>query len=187
MFRRVLIANRGEIACRIIRTCKKLGIQTIAVYSDADRHAPHVRSADFRFRLGEAPAAQSYLNIPMILEAARVHGADALHPGYGFLSENAAFARACEASGIRFVGPRPERPHFVIELTEILPAYPKRLLVRPGITGWAQVKYGYGSTVAESKRKVEFDLFYVKHLSLWLDCVNWRFFLRGPLPAHGGC
>ena len=92
MFRSLLIANRGEIACRIIRTARRLGIQTIAVYSDADADALHVRSADIAFPLGPAPAEESYLNAERILSAARRSGAEAIHPGYGFLSENADFA-----------------------------------------------------------------------------------------------
>ena len=108
IFRRVLIANRGEIACRIQRTLRRLGIESVAVYSEADRHAMHVRDADYSFCLGPPPAAQSYLRADRIVEAARKFDAEAIHPGYGFLSENAAFARVCEAEGIRFVGPRPE-------------------------------------------------------------------------------
>ncbi|GGP19056.1 urea carboxylase [Silvimonas iriomotensis] len=107
MFSKVLIANRGEIACRIIRTLKKLGIASVAVYSEADRHAQHVQMADEAICIGPAPAAQSYLLADTILAAARQSGAQAIHPGYGFLSENAAFAEACAASGIAFIGPKP--------------------------------------------------------------------------------
>jgi urea carboxylase len=106
-FRKVLIANRGEIACRVIRTLKRLGIASVAVYSEADRHAMHVMLADEAVCIGPALAAQSYLNSAAILEAARACGADAVHPGYGFLSENAAFAQACDDAGIRFIGPTP--------------------------------------------------------------------------------
>ncbi len=105
MFETILIANRGEIACRIIKTCRKLGIRTVAVYSDADADALHVAMADEAVRLGPPPAAQSYLNIEAIVEACRKTGAQAVHPGYGFLSERAAFARALEAAGITFIGP----------------------------------------------------------------------------------
>jgi 3-methylcrotonyl-CoA carboxylase alpha subunit len=105
MLRRLLIANRGEIACRIIRTCRRLGVHAIAVHSEADRGALHVRSADESVCIGPAPAQVSYLNAGAIIEAAESTRADAIHPGYGFLSENAAFAEACEAAGIRFVGP----------------------------------------------------------------------------------
>ena len=108
MLRRVLIANRGEIAVRIMRTCRAMGIQTVAVHSDADAHAPHVLAADEAVAIGPAAAAESYLRIPGIIEAARRTQADAIHPGYGFLSENASFAAACEAAGITFVGPSAE-------------------------------------------------------------------------------
>ena len=105
MFTKVLIANRGEIACRIIRTLRRLGVKSVAVYSDADAHARHVREADEAVRLGPAPAAQSYLLADKILAAAQATGAQGIHPGYGFLSENADFAEVCEASGIAFIGP----------------------------------------------------------------------------------
>ncbi len=107
MFRKVLIANRGAIACRIIRTLRRMGISPVAVYSEADRRSQHVEQADESVLIGPAPAAQSYLSIPALLAAARQTGAEAIHPGYGFLSENAAFAEACEQSGIAFIGPSP--------------------------------------------------------------------------------
>jgi acetyl-CoA carboxylase biotin carboxylase subunit len=108
MIRRLLIANRGEIALRIIRACREAGIETVATYSDADAGAPHVRAADFARRIGPAPAIESYLNIGAVIDAARAAGADAVHPGYGFLSERAAFADACVKAGLVFVGPPAE-------------------------------------------------------------------------------
>ena len=105
MLKRVLIANRGEIACRIIRTARRMGIATVAVYSDADRHALHVSQADAAVHIGPSPALDSYLRIDKVLAAARETGADAIHPGYGFLAENADFADACAKAGIKFIGP----------------------------------------------------------------------------------
>lgn len=107
MFNKILIANRGEIACRVIRTARKLGYQTVAVFSDADRDAPHVTLADEAVHIGAPPAAESYLKVEAILNAARKTGADAIHPGYGFLSENAVFAQACVDAGVTFIGPPP--------------------------------------------------------------------------------
>jgi acetyl-CoA carboxylase biotin carboxylase subunit len=107
-FKKILIANRGEIAVRVITACKELGIQTVAVYSEADRYSSHVRFADQAICIGPAKSARSYLDIPSIMSAAEITNVDAVHPGYGFLSENASFAEVCEASGLKFIGPKPE-------------------------------------------------------------------------------
>ena len=107
-FNKILVANRGEIALRVICACKELGIGTVAVYSEADRYSLHVRFADQAICIGPAKSSRSYLDIPSIISAAEIANVDAIHPGYGFLSENAGFAEVCEASGIKFIGPRPE-------------------------------------------------------------------------------
>jgi acetyl-CoA carboxylase biotin carboxylase subunit len=109
MFKKVLIANRGEIALRVIRACRELGVQTVAVYSEADRESLHVRFADDDVCIGPPAGRESYLNIPRLIAAAEITGADAIHPGYGFLAENAEFAETCAASNITFIGPTPEQ------------------------------------------------------------------------------
>src|ERR671912_423083 len=103
--KRVLIANRGEIAVRIIRACREARLESVAVYSDVDARAMHVKTADRAVRIGPPAPAESYLSIPALLDAARATGSDAIHPGYGFLSERAEFARACEDAGLVFIGP----------------------------------------------------------------------------------
>ena len=108
MFPKILIANRGEIAVRVIRSCKEMGISTVAVFSEADRNALHVSLADESVCIGPAPASGSYLNMPAVLSAAIVTGAQAIHPGYGLLSENARFAELCESCNIKFIGPTAE-------------------------------------------------------------------------------
>ena len=109
MFKKILIANRGEIALRVIRACKELGVQTVAVYSEADRESLHVRFADDDVCIGPPPSRDSYLKIPRLIAAAEITGADAIHPGYGFLAENAEFAETCAASNIAFIGPTADR------------------------------------------------------------------------------
>src|SRR5579871_2810609 len=105
MFQRILVCNRGEIALRVIRACRDLGIEVVAVFSEADRDAPYLKLADHAICIGPAVAAESYLNIPRIISAAKVADVDAIHPGFGFLSENAHFAHVCRACNIEFIGP----------------------------------------------------------------------------------
>jgi urea carboxylase len=124
VFSKVLIANRGAIACRVIRTLRRMGIASVAVYSDADRHSLHVSQADESIHIGPSPAAQSYLDADKILAAAKATGAQAIHPGYGFLSENAAFVEACEAAGIAFIGPR------AAQMRQLGPKHSARALAR---------------------------------------------------------
>jgi len=128
MFNKVLIANRGEIACRVARTCRRLGIATVAVFSDADADALHVALCDEAWHLGPSPARDSYLRTEAILEAAHRTGAEAIHPGYGFLSENAAFARACAEAGVVFIGPSPEAMEAMGSKSES-----KRLMAQAGV------------------------------------------------------
>src|SRR5438309_11295657 len=112
MFKKILVANRGEIALRVICACKELGIRSVAIYSEADRNSLHVRFADEAICIGPPRLAESYLNIPAIISAAEIANVDAIHPGYGLLSENANFAEVCETSGISFIGPA----HHIIRL-----------------------------------------------------------------------
>src|SRR3954454_4992533 len=105
VFTKVLVANRGEIAIRVMRTLEEMGIQSVAVYSEADRDAPHTRRADESYLIGPGPPNQSYLVVDKLVETAKKAGAEAVHPGYGFLAENSAFAKACEDAGIKFIGP----------------------------------------------------------------------------------
>ena len=128
MLQKVLIANRGEIACRVMRTAESLGIATVAVYSDADADARHVHFADEAVRLGPAQSLESYLQIDKIIAAARETGADCIHPGYGFLSENADFAAACAAANITFIGPSPQTMRDVGSKAEA-----KRIAMRAGV------------------------------------------------------
>ena len=129
MFEKILIANRGEIACRVIRTCRRLGIKTVAVYSEADVDAPHVRMAEEAVAIGPPPAVESYLRIDRIVDAARRTGAQAVHPGYGFLSENPVFAEALEAEGIVFIGPPASAIRLMGDKLEA-----KRLAAAAGVT-----------------------------------------------------
>ena len=166
MFEKVLIANRGEIALRVNRACKEMGIATVAIHSTADADSMHVRLADESVCVGPPPASQSYLNIPAIISACEITGADAIHPGYGFLSESPALSAACDEARIVFIGPRPERPYFVDMLKDKIRYYELRHYVKPGITGWAQVMYPYGASVEDAYHKLEYDLYYAKNISL---------------------
>lgn len=126
MFKKILIANRGEIAVRVIRACRELGIPTVAVHSDADRESLHVKLADESVCIGPASASESYLNVPAIISAAEITGADAIHPGYGFLAENIHFAEVCESCGIKFIGPKPASIKMMgdkIEARELVASY----------------------------------------------------------------
>src|SRR5579871_2153376 len=113
MFKKILVANRGEIAVRVIRACREMGIGTVAVYSDVDFGALHVRMADEAYPIGPAPSRESYLVIEKILDVARRAKADAIHPGYGFLAENATFSKACDDAGVIFIGPSPASIHLM--------------------------------------------------------------------------
>src|SRR5436190_20428560 len=130
MFDKILIANRGEIALRVLRACKELGIATVAVHSTADADAMHVRLADESVCIGPPPARDSYLNIPALLAACEITGADAVHPGYGFLSENARFAEILQEHNIQFIGPKPEHIRLMGDKIEA-----KRTAQRLGIPG----------------------------------------------------
>ena len=144
MYRSLLVANRGEIALRIFRTARRMGLQCIAVYSEADRGARHMREADAAFCIGGAAPRESYLNIGAIIAAAHASGAEAIHPGYGFLAENAAFARAVEAAGLVFIGPAPEQ----IDAMEVSATDPFKFLVVTRVTATTMVKVSGGGTAA---------------------------------------
>ena len=132
MFSKILIANRGEIALRIIRACRELGIRTVAVHSTADANGLHVRFADEAVCIGPPPSRESYLNIPAILSAAEITRADAIHPGYGFLSENAEFARLCAKCKVTFIGPTPEAMKLMNEIEADEPGKVTEILVENG-------------------------------------------------------
>ena len=153
MFRKVLVANRGEIALRVLNACRELGIRTVAVYSEADRNSLHVRFADEAICIGPPRLAESYLNVPAVISAAEIANVDAIHPGYGLLSENAAFAEVCRASNIKFIGPPPEVTRLMGEKEKARQAMKKaRVPILPGsdgviataeqALGWAR-KVGY--------------------------------------------
>src|SRR5579875_218935 len=139
MFRKVLIANRGEIALRVINACKEMGIRTVAIYSEADRNSLHVRFADEAICIGPPRSAESYLNVPAVISAAEIADVDAIHPGYGLLSENANFAEVCRASNIKFIGPPPEVTRLMGEKEKARQAMKKaRVPILPGSDGVIQ-------------------------------------------------
>src|SRR5271157_2555966 len=136
MFRKVLIANRGEIALRVLNACRELGIRTVAVYSEADRNSLHVRFADEAICIGPPRLADSYLNVPAVISAAEIADVDAIHPGYGLLSENANFAEVCRASNIKFIGPPPEVTRLMGEKEKARQAMKKaKVPILPGSDG----------------------------------------------------
>src|ERR1039458_3935012 len=136
MLRKVLIANRGEIALRVINACRELGIRTVAIYSEADRNSLHVRFADEAICIGPPRLAESYLNVPAVISAAEIANVDAIHPGYGLLSENANFAEVCRASNIKFIGPPPEVTRLMGEKEKARQAMKKaKVPILPGSDG----------------------------------------------------
>ena len=136
MFRKVLVANRGEIAMRVLNACREMGIRTVAVYSEADRNALHVRFADEAICIGPPRAADSYLNVPAVISAAEIADVEAIHPGYGLLSENANFAEVCRASNIKFIGPPPEVTRLMGEKEKARQAMKKaKVPILPGSDG----------------------------------------------------
>jgi acetyl-CoA carboxylase biotin carboxylase subunit len=136
MFRKVLVANRGEIALRVLNACREMGIRTVAVYSEADRDSLHVRFADEAICIGPPRATDSYLNVPAVISAAEIADVDAIHPGYGLLSENASFADVCRASNIKFIGPTPEAMRLMGEKEKARQAMKKaKVPIVPGSDG----------------------------------------------------
>jgi acetyl-CoA carboxylase biotin carboxylase subunit len=155
MFKKVLIANRGEIAVRIIKACQEMGIKTVAVYSEVDRHSPHVQIADESVNLGDPTPSESYLNIAKIIESARNVNAEAIHPGYGFLAENPDFAKACADSGIKFIGPTPEVIRLMGDKIEAKKTIASANV--PVIPGYHGVKQDLSTLIKEGK-KIGFPL-----------------------------
>src|SRR5271163_4381020 len=174
MFRKILIANRGEIALRILSACRELGVKTVAVYSEADRNSLHVRFADEAICIGPPRSSESYLNIPQVISAAEIANVDAIHPGYGFLSENANFAEVCEASHITFIGPAPDAIRLMGEKDKAREAMAAAgLPIIPGSAGVvpdedeAQQAFGspnvYMEKLIERPRHIEFQVLGDKH------------------------
>jgi len=163
MFRKILIANRGEIALRIIRTCREMGIPTVAVYSTADKDSLHVRFADEAVCIGKPSSAESYLNIPHIMAAAEITNADAIHPGYGFLAENAKFAEICGQHKIKFIGPTPE---MINSMGDKITA--KDTMIKAGVP-CIPGSEGLIESVAEAKKQAKKN-----RLSSYTQSHSWR-------------
>src|SRR5262245_13672379 len=150
MFSKVLVANRGEIALRVMWACRELGIKTVAVYSEADRHSLHVRFADQAVCIGGPRSVESYLNIPAIISAAEITGADAIHPGYGFLSESSYLAEICEACNIKFIGPGPQTIRLMGDKSRAKKAMQKAgVPIIPGSAGVVEDEDQAGKTARE--------------------------------------
>lgn len=154
MFKKILIANRGEIAVRVIRACREMGIKTVAVHSEADRESLHVKLADESVCIGPGPTAESYLNIPNIISAAEISGADAIHPGYGFLSENPYFADVCESCHIHFIGPSKEAIERMGDKAAARETMRKADVPIVPRVGWPHIDRGCGTSQARAQDRL---------------------------------
>ena len=153
MIKKVLIANRGEIAVRIIRACREMGIETVAVYSEADREALHTQLADEAVCIGPAPSSESYLSMDKILSATMITGADAIHPGFGFLSENSRFAELCEKCNITFIGPKAEVIEKLGNKSEA-----RNTMISAGVRSFLEVRNRFSMRRREQKRRTVSDI-----------------------------
>ena len=185
MFKKILIANRGAIACRIIRTLRRLNVSPIAIYTTADLGSLHIRDSDSAYLIGDGPAADSYLNIDKILTVAHASGAEAIHPGYGFLSENAAFAEACAAQGIAFIGPTPAQlrafglKHTARELARdvgvpMLPGTPLLATLDDALVAAEEIRYPVSAPSGERTRLHQRTAHHADPRRLCLSCGDDR-------------